>query len=79
MFAFLFIISYQFLQSFIHVSTAYANCPQGIIEEKFYEPPMDSDKLIALMECVEDKLSEDITPQYVIKSLFDSILLANAR
>jgi len=52
-------------QSFIHVSTAYANCPQNVIEEKFYDPPMDSDKLIALMECVEDKLAEDITPQYV--------------
>lgn len=52
-------------QSFIHVSTAYANCPQSVIEEKFYDPPMDSDKLIALMECIEDKLAEDITPQYV--------------
>lgn len=49
----------------MHVSTAYANCPQSVIEEKFYDSPMDSDKLIALMECVEDKLAEDITPQYV--------------
>lgn len=63
----------QIFQSFIHVSTAYANCPQSVIEEKFYDPPMDSDKLIALVECVEDKLAEDITPQYV-KSFFDSIL-----
>lgn len=55
------------LKSFIHVSTAYANCPQSVIEEKFYDPPMDSDKLIALMECVEDKLAEDITPQLLGK------------
>lgn len=55
------------------MSTAYANCPQSVIEEKFYDPPMESDKLIALMECVEDKLSEDITPQYVIKSFVDSV------
>ncbi|XP_012528500.1 fatty acyl-CoA reductase wat isoform X2 [Monomorium pharaonis] len=55
------------LKSFIHVSTAYANCPQNVIEEKFYDPPMDSDKLIALMECVEDKLAEDITPQLLGK------------
>lgn len=61
----------QFPQSFVHVSTAYANCPQRVIEEKFYDPPMDSDKLIALMECVEDKLAEDITPQYVDFSLFE--------
>ncbi|XP_071557368.1 fatty acyl-CoA reductase wat isoform X1 [Temnothorax nylanderi] len=55
------------LKSFIHVSTAYANCPQSVIEEKFYDPPMDSDKLIALMECLEDKLAEDITPQLLGK------------
>lgn len=61
----------QFPQSFVHVSTAYANCPQRVIEEKFYDSPMDSDKLIALMECVEDKLAEDITPQYVDSSLFE--------
>ncbi|KYN33349.1 hypothetical protein ALC56_12060 [Trachymyrmex septentrionalis] len=55
------------LKSFIHVSTAYANCPQNVIEEKFYDPPMDSDKLIALIECVEDKMAEDITPQLLGK------------
>lgn len=65
----------QFPQSFVHVSTAYANCPQSVIEEKFYDPPMDSDKLIALMECVEDKLAEDITPQYVESSLFEILAL----
>lgn len=65
----------QFPQSFVHVSTAYANCPQRVIEEKFYDPPMDSDKLIALMECVEDKLAEDITPQYVDSSLFEFLAL----
>lgn len=65
----------QFPQSFVHVSTAYANCPQRVIEEKFYDSPMDSDKLIALMECVEDKLAEDITPQYVDFSLFEFLAL----
>lgn len=46
-----------------------------MIEEKFYDPPMDSDKLIALMECMEDKLAEDITPQYVDSSLFEFLAL----
>ncbi|EFN84876.1 Fatty acyl-CoA reductase 1 [Harpegnathos saltator] len=55
------------LKSFVHVSTAYANCPQRVIEEKFYDPPIDSDKLIAVMECMEDKLVEDITPQLLGK------------
>ncbi|KAG7201488.1 hypothetical protein KM043_004247 [Ampulex compressa] len=51
------------LKAFVHVSTAYANCPHRTIEEKFYDPPIDADKLIALMECVDDKLVDDITPQ----------------
>ncbi|KAI5723305.1 hypothetical protein M8J76_004078 [Diaphorina citri] len=28
------------LKSFVHVSTAYSNCRQPIIEERFYEPPV---------------------------------------
>jgi hypothetical protein len=36
-----------------------------VIEEKFYDVPMDSDKLLALMECMDDKLIEYMTPQYV--------------
>ncbi|XP_032678741.1 fatty acyl-CoA reductase wat isoform X2 [Odontomachus brunneus] len=55
------------LKSFVHVSTAYANCPQAVIEEKFYDPPFDSDKLMAVMECMDDKLVEDITPQLLGK------------
>ncbi|XP_067204289.1 fatty acyl-CoA reductase wat-like [Linepithema humile] len=54
------------LKSFVYVSTAYANCPQNVIEEKFYDAPMDSDKLLALMECTDDKLA-DITPQFLEK------------
>ncbi|XP_078047829.1 fatty acyl-CoA reductase wat isoform X4 [Augochlora pura] len=51
------------LKSFVHVSTAYANCPRSLIEEKVYDPPMDADKLITLMECVDEKLLEEITPR----------------
>ncbi|XP_067204777.1 fatty acyl-CoA reductase wat-like [Linepithema humile] len=55
------------LKSFVYVSTAYANCPQNVIEEKFYDAPMDSDKLLTLMECTDDKLAEYITPQLLGK------------
>nr|XP_012226639.1 PREDICTED: putative fatty acyl-CoA reductase CG5065 [Linepithema humile] len=55
------------LKSFVYVSTAYANCPQNVIEEKFYDAPMDSDKLLTLMKCMEDKLVEYITPQLLGK------------
>ncbi|XP_047370185.1 fatty acyl-CoA reductase wat-like isoform X1 [Vespa velutina] len=50
------------LKSFVHVSTAYANCLQNQIEEKFYNPPMDADKFIDLMESMDEKLLDDITP-----------------
>ncbi|XP_043675011.1 uncharacterized protein LOC122632366 [Vespula pensylvanica] len=51
------------LRSFVHVSTAFANCLHNPIEERFYDPPIDSDKLIDLMDCMDEKLLDDITPQ----------------
>ncbi|XP_053986197.1 fatty acyl-CoA reductase wat-like [Hylaeus volcanicus] len=51
------------LKSFVHVSTAYANCPLDVIEERVYDPPMDADKLITLTECLDEKLIEEITPR----------------
>ncbi|XP_015435285.1 PREDICTED: putative fatty acyl-CoA reductase CG5065 [Dufourea novaeangliae] len=51
------------LKSFVHVSTAYANCPYTLIEEKVYDPPMEPDKLVTLMECIDEKLLEEITPR----------------
>ncbi|XP_076178777.1 fatty acyl-CoA reductase wat [Ptiloglossa arizonensis] len=51
------------LKSFVHVSTAYANCPLNMIEERVYDPPMEPEKLITLMECIDDKLVDEITPQ----------------
>ncbi|KAL2734726.1 fatty acyl-CoA reductase wat-like isoform X2 [Vespula maculifrons] len=57
------ILSYVWVSSFVHVSTAYANCLQNPIEEKFYDPPMDADKFIDLMDSIDEKLLDDITPQ----------------
>ncbi|KAI4478303.1 hypothetical protein M0804_011957 [Polistes exclamans] len=55
------------LKSFVHVSTAFANCLENPIEEKFYDPPIDSDKLINLIDCLEEKMLDDITPQLLGK------------
>ncbi|CAH1397942.1 unnamed protein product [Nezara viridula] len=45
------------LESVVHISTAFSNCNQLEIKEKFYESPMTSDNLIQLSECVkEDQL-----------------------
>lgn len=50
------------LKSVVHVSTAYTQCPQRRIEERFYAPPIDSGKVLVLTECASDKLLESITP-----------------
>lgn len=50
------------LKSVIYVSTAYTQCPQKEVEERFYEPPLDSKKMIALTDCVSDSMMENITP-----------------
>lgn len=38
------------LQVFIHISTAYANCDRPFIEEMVYNPPVDPQKLIDVLE-----------------------------
>ncbi|XP_043803695.1 fatty acyl-CoA reductase wat-like [Apis laboriosa] len=53
----------SYLKSFVHVSTAYANCPHDLIEEKIYEAPMDAHKLVTIIDYMDDKLIEDITPK----------------
>ena len=50
-------------QSFVHVSTAYANCPLDLIEEKVYEAPIDGEKLITIVEYMDEKLIDEITPR----------------
>ncbi|KAJ8688432.1 hypothetical protein QAD02_024227 [Eretmocerus hayati] len=49
------------LKACVHVSTAYANCIRKQIEEKFYDAPIDGQKLISLLECMDDKMVDDIT------------------
>lgn len=51
------------LKCFMHVSTAFANCPNKFIEEKIYPAAMDYKQIIALAENVPDKIIEDITPR----------------
>ncbi|XP_030379539.1 fatty acyl-CoA reductase wat-like isoform X2 [Scaptodrosophila lebanonensis] len=55
------------LKSVVHVSTAYTQCPQKIIEEKFYPPPSDAKNLMLMTECIPDKLLEHITPHLLGK------------
>ncbi|XP_050422549.1 fatty acyl-CoA reductase wat-like [Adelges cooleyi] len=54
------------LKSCMYVSTAYANCPRKVIEEKFYDAPYNYDGVISLVASAnDDKKLEDITPSLV--------------
>ncbi|XP_046475512.1 fatty acyl-CoA reductase wat-like isoform X1 [Neodiprion pinetum] len=50
------------LRAFVHISTAYSNCVRQSIDEKFYPPPIDSDKLLDLVEILDDASLEHLTP-----------------
>nr|XP_050868832.1 fatty acyl-CoA reductase wat-like isoform X4 [Vespula vulgaris] len=51
------------LKSFVHVSSAYANCIHSLIEEKFYKSPIEADKLMNLVDDIDEKLLDEITPK----------------
>lgn len=42
------------LCSFLYLSTAYANCPQKTIKEKFYDTPVDPDVMIKFSETIQE-------------------------
>lgn len=44
------------LKCFLHISTAYTNCVQPLIEEKVYPPPMDHEELIKITDNVPSNL-----------------------
>ncbi|KAI4499642.1 hypothetical protein M0802_005212 [Mischocyttarus mexicanus] len=48
-------------QSFVHVSTAYCQCLHNPIEEKFYDPPIDDEKLIELLDSVDENSLDEFT------------------
>ncbi|KAG8222376.1 hypothetical protein J437_LFUL002995 [Ladona fulva] len=55
------------LKSVIHVSTAYSNCNRKYIEEHFYPPPMNYEKILQCVDSLDDRILEAITPLMVGK------------
>ncbi|KAK9745170.1 Male sterility protein [Popillia japonica] len=49
------------LKSFVHVSTAYSQCRFKDLDEIFYEPVITGDKLLQMVELLDDKVLDDIT------------------
>ncbi|XP_072379073.1 fatty acyl-CoA reductase wat-like [Diabrotica undecimpunctata] len=50
------------LKAFLHCSTAYSNCIHPVIEEKFYDPPVDPETLINLVDTLDENTLLAITP-----------------
>ncbi|XP_047542490.1 fatty acyl-CoA reductase wat-like [Vanessa atalanta] len=50
------------LRAHVHISTAYSNCPIREIDEKFYESSLSGEKLIDLVENIDEKTLNTITP-----------------
>lgn len=58
------------LESLVLVSTAYSNCCQKIIEEKFYESPIDPDLLVRMAEDLKPEMFNEISLGQVTNSVF---------
>lgn len=52
--------SMKYLQVFAYVSTAYSHCPLDVIEEKFYDPPMDPDFWLNVLDRCKTPAEKEI-------------------
>jgi alcohol-forming fatty acyl-CoA reductase len=53
----------KILKSIIHVSTAYSNCHLKIVEEKFYDYPITYNQMENIINKLDEKAIEEITPK----------------
>lgn len=50
------------LKAFVYTSTAFSHCIHKFIEEKFYSPPIETDKILTLLDILDDEQMEKLTP-----------------
>ncbi|XP_078051720.1 putative fatty acyl-CoA reductase CG5065, partial [Augochlora pura] len=48
--------------SFVYVSTAFSNCVHETIDEIHYKPPLDCDKLLTLVDCLDNDMLKEVEP-----------------
>lgn len=53
----------NYAQAFVHVSTTYNNMENEKVEEKVYPSSLDPEKLMDLVDCMDDHLLASITTQ----------------
>ncbi|XP_044013795.1 uncharacterized protein LOC122856167 [Aphidius gifuensis] len=51
------------LKAMVHVSTAYSNCHEDIIEERFYSHPIKYENLKVVTKSLTDEAIEDVLPR----------------
>ncbi|XP_014479565.1 PREDICTED: fatty acyl-CoA reductase 1-like [Dinoponera quadriceps] len=50
------------LEAFVYTSTAYSHCVYMSIDEKYYPPPFETDKILMLLDVLDDEKLDQITP-----------------
>ncbi|KAL6264046.1 hypothetical protein P5V15_004127 [Pogonomyrmex californicus] len=53
------------LKAFVHLSIVFAHSPIRSIEEKYYPPPMETDEILSLVNILNDKKLDAITPALI--------------
>ncbi|XP_043264058.1 fatty acyl-CoA reductase wat-like [Colletes gigas] len=56
-----------YLMAFVHVSTAFSHCMLKSIDEIHYKVPIDGDKILTLLDVLDDDKLEKITPVIIDK------------
>ncbi|XP_071576188.1 fatty acyl-CoA reductase wat-like [Temnothorax nylanderi] len=55
------------LKAFVYVSTAFAHCVHNFIEESYYPPPIETDKILTLLDILDDEKLNKFTPTLIGK------------
>ncbi|XP_043288458.1 uncharacterized protein [Venturia canescens] len=55
------------LEAFIHVSTAYCNCHESVLEERAYPTEVSPESILSLVQTTSDDLLEKMTPDLIGK------------
>jgi hypothetical protein len=50
----------------VHVSTAFSYCYRSDIGEVFYEPPITGDRIVKIVDSLDDNTLTAITPTWVV-------------
>lgn len=61
----------QKLEGFTYVSTAYSQSNDKIIEERYYEAPIDPIKMIELVQNYDEAALNALTPKYIFLIIFE--------